>query len=205
VTPRGERQAPFNLSIAIDPSFYIASISTLLLGVAAHTENSRIARASIAERGRTPIPGEGFRRKNEGVAMQPRWIVRMQAALLIGIALAWVSLQGHRFWGVEAASAAPASARPAAAARAPGNIRSGYAVGAERCGEAPLAFPKIRIDMRPGYCAGLVASSEDGLVMPRSIVQIPGTRLFVVSDMGAGLRNKVACCASIRQHRKARG
>jgi glucose/arabinose dehydrogenase len=108
----------------------------------------------------------------------------MQAALLIGIALAWVSLQGHRFWGVEAASAAPASARPAAAARAPGNIRSGYAVGAERCGEAPLAFPKIRIDMRPGYCAGLVASSEDGLVMPRSIVQIPGTRLFVVSDMG---------------------
>ncbi len=62
--------------------------------------------------------------------------------------------------------------------------KSGYALGDERCGEAPLAFPKLRIGMRSGYCAGLVASKDDGLVFPRSIVQVPGSRLFVVADMG---------------------
>src|SRR5262245_43738510 len=112
-------------------------------------------------------PGAGFRREMKGQRMQPRWIARTPAAMLIAVARASVSLPGQP-----------------AAAPAAGSIRSGYAVGAERCGQAPLAFPKIRIDMRPGYCAGLVASNEDGLVMPRSIVQIPGTRLFVVSDMG---------------------
>ena len=39
--------------------------------------------------------------------------------------------------------------------------------------------------MRDGYCAGLVASAEDGLIFPRSIVQIPGHRRFVVADMGS--------------------
>ena len=38
--------------------------------------------------------------------------------------------------------------------------------------------------MRPGYCAGLVASKEDGLIFPRTIVQVPDTRFFVVVDMG---------------------
>jgi glucose/arabinose dehydrogenase len=63
-------------------------------------------------------------------------------------------------------------------------IRSGYAIGKDRCGEGPSAFPKVRIGMRAGYCAGLVASRDDGLVFPRSIVQVPGTRFFVVADMG---------------------
>ncbi|VIO79226.1 PQQ-dependent sugar dehydrogenase [Bradyrhizobium ivorense] len=58
--------------------------------------------------------------------------------------------------------------------------KSGYAVGADRCG----AFPRIQIDMKKGLCAGLVASDEDGLEFPRSIVQIPGHELFVVADMG---------------------
>src|SRR3954462_10652752 len=61
----------------------------------------------------------------------------------------------------------------------------GYAVDRDvLCGEAPHAYPKLRIGMREGYCAGLVASKEDGLIFPRSIVQIPGQRQFVVADMG---------------------
>jgi len=55
-----------------------------------------------------------------------------------------------------------------------------YALGAERCGP----FPKLRITMRPGYCAGLVASRDDGLIFPRTIVQVPDTGLFVVADIG---------------------
>jgi hypothetical protein len=62
--------------------------------------------------------------------------------------------------------------------------KSGYTLGGETCGQAPLAFPKLRIEMRPGYCAGLVASTDDGLVFPRNIVQVPDTSLFVVADMG---------------------
>src|SRR5580693_6553397 len=62
--------------------------------------------------------------------------------------------------------------------------KSGYALTDQRCGEAPRAFPKLRIGMRDGYCAGLVASKQDGLIFPRSIVQIPGQRQFVIADMG---------------------
>lgn len=62
--------------------------------------------------------------------------------------------------------------------------RSGYALGAATCGEAPLAFPRLQIDMKAGFCAGLVASRDDGLKFPRGIVQIPGRQLFVVADMG---------------------
>jgi len=58
--------------------------------------------------------------------------------------------------------------------------RSGYALSAEKCGP----FPKLRITMRAGYCAGLVASKEDGLIFPRTIVQVPDTRFFVIADMG---------------------
>jgi glucose/arabinose dehydrogenase len=58
--------------------------------------------------------------------------------------------------------------------------KGGYALSDERCG----AFPKLRITMRPGYCAGLVASKDDGLIFPRTIVQVPDTRFFVVADMG---------------------
>ena len=37
--------------------------------------------------------------------------------------------------------------------------------------------------MRAGACAGLVATQDDGLVFPRSILQIPGGSTFVVADM----------------------
>lgn len=39
--------------------------------------------------------------------------------------------------------------------------------------------------MREGYCAGLVASKDDGLIFPRSIVQIPDHDQFVIADMGS--------------------
>ena len=55
-----------------------------------------------------------------------------------------------------------------------------YALGAERCGP----YPKLRITMRPGYCAGLVAGKDDGLIFPRTIVQVTDTGLFVVADIG---------------------
>ena len=58
--------------------------------------------------------------------------------------------------------------------------KSGYALSAETCG----GFPKLRITMQPGYCAGLVAAKDDGLIFPRTIVQVPDTRFFVVADMG---------------------
>jgi glucose/arabinose dehydrogenase len=63
-------------------------------------------------------------------------------------------------------------------------LKSGYALSDQRCGEAPSAYPKLRIGMRDGYCAGLVAGEEDGLIFPRSIVPIPGHRQFVIADMG---------------------
>ncbi|MEK9281561.1 MULTISPECIES: PQQ-dependent sugar dehydrogenase [unclassified Bradyrhizobium] len=62
--------------------------------------------------------------------------------------------------------------------------RSGYAIGAETCGSGDLAFPRIQLDMKAGFCAGLVASEDDRLKFPRSIIQVPGRDLFVIADMG---------------------
>jgi glucose/arabinose dehydrogenase len=62
---------------------------------------------------------------------------------------------------------------------------SGYAIGTDRCGEDAQAYPRLKIGMQEGYCAGLVASEADGLQFPRSIVQIPGREEFVIVDMGA--------------------
>lgn len=62
--------------------------------------------------------------------------------------------------------------------------KSGYAIGPDMCGSGDLAYPRIQIDMKAGFCAGLVASEEDRLRFPRSIVQVPGRGLFVVADMG---------------------
>ncbi|WP_201723774.1 PQQ-dependent sugar dehydrogenase [Bradyrhizobium neotropicale] len=62
--------------------------------------------------------------------------------------------------------------------------KSGYAIGAETCGSGDLAFPRIQLDMKGGFCAGLVASEDDHLKFPRSIIQVPGHDLFVVADMG---------------------
>jgi len=73
-------------------------------------------------------------------------------------------------------------------------VRSDYALSAETCG----GFPKLRITMQPGFCAGLVAAKDDGLLFPRSIVQLPDTRFFVVADRAAGIRRRAACCCSIR-------
>ncbi|HKS62320.1 MAG TPA: PQQ-dependent sugar dehydrogenase, partial [Xanthobacteraceae bacterium] len=72
-----------------------------------------------------------------------------------------------------------APAVPSASAQ-PVTKLGGYTLGAETCG----GFPKLPIAMRPGYCAGIVASKEDGLIFPRTLVQVPGTRFFVVVDMG---------------------
>ena len=46
--------------------------------------------------------------------------------------------------------------------------KSGYALGTEQCGSGDLFFPRIRIDMKQGFCAGLVAGAENGLKFPRS-------------------------------------
>ena len=59
-------------------------------------------------------------------------------------------------------------------------VRSGYTLSGETCG----GFPKLRISMQPGFCAGLVAAKDDGLIFPRTIVQVPDTRFFIVADMG---------------------
>ncbi|MGY4231709.1 glucose/arabinose dehydrogenase [Bradyrhizobium sp. USDA 4449] len=67
--------------------------------------------------------------------------------------------------------------------------KSGYAVGRETCGSGDLAFPRVQIDMKAGFCAGLVASEEEHLKFPRSIIQVPGRNLFVVADMGGWGRN----------------
>jgi glucose/arabinose dehydrogenase len=107
-------------------------------------------------------------------------ILTGRAGVLLAAAIAGVVQHGHSFSTASAAPAGQKGTTPSADPR----LKSGYAAGTDRCGEAPLAFPKIRIDMRPGYCAGLVASKDDGLLRPRSIVQIPDTQLFVVSDMG---------------------
>ncbi|MCA6103576.1 PQQ-dependent sugar dehydrogenase [Bradyrhizobium australafricanum] len=62
--------------------------------------------------------------------------------------------------------------------------KGGYAVASQQCGSGSLSFPRIQIEMKRGFCAGLVASEEDGLQFPRSIVQIPGHEQFVIADMG---------------------
>jgi glucose/arabinose dehydrogenase len=70
------------------------------------------------------------------------------------------------------------------AGRPAASPKGGYALGADMCGDGVLSFPRLRIGMRAGYCIGLVASHDDGLIFPRSIVQIPDSNLFVVADMG---------------------
>lgn len=95
-------------------------------------------------------------------------------SLLRNRVLVFGSLVGSLLW---------ATAQPPANAET--IHKSGYALTELQCGQPPDAYPKLRIGMRDGYCAGLVASEEDGLVFPRSIVQIPGHRQFVVADMGS--------------------
>ncbi|CCE03275.1 PQQ-dependent sugar dehydrogenase [Bradyrhizobium sp. STM 3809] len=89
-----------------------------------------------------------------------------------------------RKWRILAAVATALLAGAGAGRSEDITLRSGYALGPASCGEAPLAFPRLRIDMKAGFCAGLVASRDDGLKFPRGIVQIPGKPLFVVADMG---------------------
>lgn len=62
------------------------------------------------------------------------------------------------------------------------NLLSGYATGGDLCGIGPMQFPRVQIGTRPGACVGIVASREDGLVSVRNIVQLPGTKYFLVVD-----------------------
>ncbi|MDF0515666.1 PQQ-dependent sugar dehydrogenase [Bradyrhizobium yuanmingense] len=79
-------------------------------------------------------------------------------------------------WAAALLGLGPASSEPVR--------KSGYVIGTEACGSGDLAFPRIQIDMKAGFCAGLVASEEDRLKFPRSIVHVPGRGLLVVADMG---------------------
>jgi glucose/arabinose dehydrogenase len=63
--------------------------------------------------------------------------------------------------------------------------KSGYALGGANGTALCGIFPKVQLGTRAGYCVGMVASKEDGLVFPRTILQVPGTRFFVVADMGS--------------------
>ncbi len=76
----------------------------------------------------------------------------------------------------------------ASAASANSVRRSGYLAGPDLCGSGDLAFPRLKIDMKAGFCAGLVAGKDDGLKFPRAILQVPGRDLFVVADMGSWAR-----------------
>lgn len=94
---------------------------------------------------------------------------------------------GMRFWPALATAGALLSSPQAQSETATNPApRSGYALTAETCG----GFPKLRITMQPGFCAGLVAAKDDGLIFPRTLVQVPDTRFFVVADMGGWEPNK---------------
>lgn len=83
------------------------------------------------------------------------------------------------------AAAVAATMLVTAAPRAQEGLRkSGYVLGPETCGSGARGFPKLHIGLAEGFCAGLVASADDGLKFPRTIVQIPDSELFVVADMG---------------------
>lgn len=117
-----------------------------------------------------------------GCRMRPGFLPSIVAAAATAVAL--VSLCGH----LDQPHAAPA---PQVV------TNGGYRLGADRCGAAP-GYPRLPIGMRPGYCAGLVASKADGLVFPRTIDQIPGWNLFVVADKGAKLDRRSWTAATPR-------
>ena len=75
--------------------------------------------------------------------------------------------------------------------------RSGYAIGTETCGSADLAFPRIQIDMKAGFCAGLVASEEDRLKFPRAIIQSQPDWLHFISKMK---RTRICGCLRRSDH-----
>ncbi|MES2857198.1 MAG: hypothetical protein V4692_15120, partial [Bdellovibrionota bacterium] len=64
------------------------------------------------------------------------------------------------------------------------NKRGKFRVGTELCGKDQIKLPRVMIDMRPGYCVGIAASEEDGLIAPRTIAQIPNSPHFIVVDFG---------------------
>lgn len=59
-------------------------------------------------------------------------------------------------------------------------------------------FPRLHVETMPGTCLGLVlsqkkaVSSEKPWKMPRTILSVPGTQDFLVSDMGGWAQNKGA-------------
>jgi glucose/arabinose dehydrogenase len=104
------------------------------------------------------------------------------AAVLVGAAA--FGQKSALAQGATQAAAPPGESAGAASEPTHAGRRSAYTTGKDVCGSSPMAFPRVRIGMRSGYCAGLVASKEDGLIFPRTIVQVPNTRYFVVADMG---------------------
>lgn len=70
--------------------------------------------------------------------------------------------------------------------RSPASVMTGvYAAGPQSCGEGDMMFPALKIGMKKGMCAGIVAVDKDGLKLPRNILQLPGRNLFVVTDFGS--------------------
>lgn len=57
-------------------------------------------------------------------------------------------------------------------------------------------FPRLQVDTAPGTCLGLVlaqkkaATSEKPWKFPRSLLQVPGTSDFLVTDMGGWAQNR---------------
>lgn len=58
-------------------------------------------------------------------------------------------------------------------------------------------FPRVMVETAPGTCLGMVLPRDrainpvtgKSLVMPRTIVQIPGTKDFIITDMGGWRKN----------------
>jgi glucose/arabinose dehydrogenase len=62
-----------------------------------------------------------------------------------------------------------------------------YVTGADSCG----GFPRVAIEMAPGYCAGLVWAPSPGefhrraMRTPRMLLELPGTNGWLITDLGA--------------------
>jgi glucose/arabinose dehydrogenase len=108
--------------------------------------------------------------------MPSPFLCRAFCGSIVAIALVGEQYLARQSGAAQAQAAVGLSANPIK--------KSGYALDGTSCGAPPMAFAKLPIGMRPGYCAGLVASNEDGLIFPRSVVQVPDKNLFVVADMG---------------------
>lgn len=72
---------------------------------------------------------------------------------------------------------------------ASGSHISGYKITQETCGQGEVKLPRVSISTRSGYCVGIVAGQEQGLIAPRTIVPITGSKDFLLADFGGWVRN----------------